>query len=678
MIDRYQLVKRNSPVLEKIDLSSPFTVGNGDFAFTADITGLQTFYQEYSDGIPLNTMAQWGWHSFAGQKYSRKDLKLKEYKRGSKLIPFASDESNQEELFHYLRENPHKYNLGRIGFYGRNGRLEPGDIEFLQQKLDLWQGIIFSDFNIAGKNVKVKTLCDPLTDSIAVKVKSKLLAEKKLGIEIEFPYPAVDKTASDWGSKEGHRTICRKIDDRGCSFSRFIEREYYFLDIYSPEKIRLERTDEHRFVLTFDSEKDEISLVCNFSHDLQRNKKNDYTEIEDRSVKYWENYWKNGGMIDFSGTVDPRAKELERRIVLSQYLTAVQCSGTLPPAETGLTANSWYGKFHLEMHFWHAAHFVLWNREALLEKSLWWYYKILDVAKELARSQGFAGARWPKMACPEGHDSPSAIGPFLVWQQPHPIIYAELLYRKKRDKTVLENYYELVAETAKFMESYLEYEEEKDRYNLSAPLLPAQECFDENDCLNPAFELEYWYTAFLIAQKWRERLGMERNGKWEEIVSKLADLPVKNNLYLAHERAENTFEKHNIDHPSMLAAFGLLPGYKVDREIMENTFNKVLGVWEFEEAWGWDFPMIAMTAARLGKKDEAVDVLLMDTPKNTYLKNGHNRQGDRKDLPLYLPGNGALLLAAGMMAAGWDNSERDGTAFPDDWQVEFESISKYI
>lgn len=43
MIDRYQLVSRNSPVLENIDLSSPFTVGNGDFAFTADITGLQTF-----------------------------------------------------------------------------------------------------------------------------------------------------------------------------------------------------------------------------------------------------------------------------------------------------------------------------------------------------------------------------------------------------------------------------------------------------------------------------------------------------------------------------------------------------------------------------------------------------------------------------------------------------------
>ena len=162
----------------------------------------------------------------------------------------------------------------------------------------------------------------------------------------------------------------------------------------------------------------------------------------------------------------------------------------------------------------------------------------------------------------------------------------------------------------KFMESYLEYEEEKDRYNLAAPLIPAQECFNERACLNPTFELEYWYTAFLIAQKWRERLGMERNEKWEEIINKLANFPQKNNLYLAHEKAENTFEQHNIDHPSMLAAFGLLPGYKVDKRIMENTLNKVLEVWQFEETWGWDFPVMAMTAARLGKKDLAVESVI--------------------------------------------------------------------
>ena len=62
--------------------------------------------------------------------------------------------------------------------------------------------------------------------------------------------------------------------------------------------------------------------------------------------------------------------------MLSQYLTRIQTAGNLPPQETGLTMNSWYGKFHLEMHWWHGVHFALWNRAPLLEKSLGWYGKV--------------------------------------------------------------------------------------------------------------------------------------------------------------------------------------------------------------------------------------------------------------------------------------------------------------
>src|SRR5207237_821739 len=69
----------------------------------------------------------------------------------------------------------------------------------------------------------------------------------------------------------------------------------------------------------------------------------------EQTAGYWKNFWLTGSAVDFSGSKDPRAKELERRIVLSQYLTAIQCSGSTPPQETGLTTNSWYGKFHLEM-----------------------------------------------------------------------------------------------------------------------------------------------------------------------------------------------------------------------------------------------------------------------------------------------------------------------------------------
>src|SRR4051812_9519542 len=62
-IDRAALVKRHNPSLRKLDPLSPLSLGNGEFAFTADITGLQTFPQEYENAMPLCTMSQWGWHT---------------------------------------------------------------------------------------------------------------------------------------------------------------------------------------------------------------------------------------------------------------------------------------------------------------------------------------------------------------------------------------------------------------------------------------------------------------------------------------------------------------------------------------------------------------------------------------------------------------------------------------
>ena len=67
--------------------------------------------------------------------------------------------------------------------------------------------------------------------------------------------------------------------------------------------------------------------------------------------------------------------------------------------------------------------------------------------------------------------------------------------------------------------------------------------------------------------------------------------------------------------------------------------------WDWPTTWGWDYPMMAMTAARLGKPDLAVDALLMDTPKNVYRANGHNHQ--RPGLTIYLPGNGGAALRGG-------------------------------
>ena len=41
------------------------------------------------------------------------------------------------------------------------------------------------------------------------------------------------------------------------------------------------------------------------------------------------------------------------------------------------------------------------------------------------------------MTALDGRDSPSSIGPLLIWQQPHPIYYAELCYRQHPTKQTL-------------------------------------------------------------------------------------------------------------------------------------------------------------------------------------------------------------------------------------------------
>ena len=85
--------------------------------------------------------------------------------------------------------------------------------------------------------------------------------------------------------------------------------------------------------------------------------------------------------------------------------------------------------------------------------------------------------------------------------------------------------------------------------------------------------------------------------------------------------------------------------------------------------------MLAMTAARLGQPEKAIDALFLDSPKNRYLANGHNYQSAR--LPLYLPGNGGLLTAVAMMAAGWDGAaDTPAPGFPKNgkWNIRFENL----
>jgi len=672
-------------------------VGNGELAFTVDFSGLQTFLPHESGATPLCTMAQWGFHSYpASVEYSSlsKDLKGKLYRAGERNVAYKTEPKGQEKLFDDLRINPHRLNLARIALEFFPGEepcreLTPDDprITDIRQELDVWSGIIDSSFTFDSEEVRVKTACDPERNALAFSIRSRLLGRGTIAPKISFPYGSHLIHAADWTAEKKHKTVVLQRDGvSNLELLRMLDGTRYFvtLCISSPDASII-RTGRHEFVIR--SVGDTLEISVEFSpvpirdHPLT-DRPSACAHIFKRSTEHWNEFWSTGGAVDLSESSDLRAEELERRIVLSRYLTAIQCSGSSPPQETGLTCNSWYGKFHLEMHYWHAAHFPLWGKADLLHRSLWWYVSIQKQAERIAQEQGYRGVRWPKMTDISGIDSPSAIGPLLCWQQPHPIMYGELLNRAGFSPEFLQEWASLIFETAEFMTDYLQWDRQKNRWTLGPPVIPAQENHSPLETINPTFELEYWRWGLSTALEWKRRGGLEEPEKWKRALAKLSLCPGNETAhhYLAHERCPETYGKYASDHPSMLCAYGMLPGPSIDKQSMSNTLDEVLKSWNFETCWGWDFPVMALTAARLGRTEDAVDLLLMNTGKNTYRPNGHNAQLPGTKLPLYLPGNGGLLLAVAMMAGGWTGSQGPAPGFPDNgkWRVKQENLLSYI
>ncbi|UGU18205.1 hypothetical protein LS482_10040 [Sinomicrobium kalidii] len=688
-IDRKALVQRHNVVVKEADTLASLSVGNGRFAFTVDVTGLQTFPEAYQNGIPLGTQSEWGWDSFKDTIGYEFEETLKAYDQYGRKVTYAqqwgSEGGRHNKAASWFRKNPHRLQLGNLGFdiYGKDGsKVSVEDIKNIHQELDLWTGEIKSTFTVEGETVEVWTNAHQQKDIVGVKVKSLLVGNGRLKIRLRFPYPTGSWTdvGTNWKKNGKHKSeVVSSKADRAEIVHKLDTMSYSAL-LRWESKGDVSRKAPHYFVISPDEGSDTFALSCRFTPENSKDIDMPlFAEVQSNSVEGWKSFWNSGGAADFSECTDPRAKEIERRVVLSQYLTKIQCAGSAPPQETGLTHNSWFGKAHLEMHWWHGVHFALWGRPGLLEKSMPWYTKVSWKARKIAERQGFEGIRWQKMTDVYGNECPSSIGSVLIWQQPHYITFAELLYRAHSDRETLEKYKELVYGTADFMASFAHYDQDKQRYMLGPVVIPAQERFKAEETFNPTYELAYWRWGLETAQKWRERLGEGRNAEWDKVLKGLSPLPVQDEVYLATESATDSYTnpEYKTDHPSVFGTYGMLPETSgLDVDIMRNTFDLIWETWVWEDTWGWDFPMTAMTAARLGMPEKAVEALLMDIQTNTYLPNGHNYQDER--LRLYLPGNGGVLTAVAMMCAGWDGSEGENPGFPKNgkWDIRWEGLSE--
>lgn len=670
-VDRRATVERHRVRLTALDSRSPLQVGNGEFAAAVDVTGLQTLPDSYpvdGGGTLLGTQSQWAWHSTpSGERFGLDDT-YRWYSGPAGEVSYPDlrhdlhDAADQSPAETWLRSNPHRLDLARVGLWTPGG-LSVDTIADIDQQLDLWTGIVTSRFSHGGSGYRVTTAAHPERNALGISVDGP--PGREAGLRLRFPYGSQAwGDAADWSRPHAHTTEVERTPV-GWRIKRTLDRTVYWLSICMPGFELIELGD-HDLMLRGMGD---LGVVIEFGPQPVSDAPESPDTVFEASRRHWARFWNSGAAIELASSDHSQAVELERRIVLSQYLTAVNCAGTTPPAETGLMLNSWRGKFHLEMHWFHAAHFTTWGRPELLERSMAWYERIRRVARETAARQRLAGARWPKQVGPEGRETPSSIGPFLVWQQPHPIHLAELLYRAEPETAILEKWADLVFDTAEFMASYAAAG--PDGFELGPPIVPAQESYYQTRATakNPTFELAYWCWALEVAAEWRRRLGAPVPERWRAVSRGLARPAVVDGGYAA--LATPPYLVRN-DHPSMLGALGIVPASRViDPAVMNRTFDDVWNDWGWDTTWGWDYPMAAMTATRLGRPDDAIAALLAARTKNTYLVNGHNRQTGA--LPVYLPGNGGLLMAAALMTAGWDGGPPQ-PGFGPGWRVSHEGF----
>ncbi len=629
-IDRYALVTRNNPHITQIDSLHSLTIGNGEFAFTADATGLQTFPEYYKNGLSLGTYSEWGWHSFPNtENYHISETlnnhPLPGHPNGIYSVQFPNGPERNAQAAEWFRANPHRLHLGNIGFE----EMEIKDISRINQTLDMWNGELHSNFTWKKSPVKVITSCSGDMDIISASISAK----NKPAIVIRFPYPTGEAAddASCWEADDKHATEIILSEPQRALIRRTVDSSIYYVEITWSGEAQLIQNKKNGLRLVPNNK--DWTFNIGFYQQRPFTEQPSYQKNLQSANQCWNNYWNTTGVVDFSACTDQRAPLLERRIILSQYLLRSQEAQNYPPAETGLTYNTWYGKFHLEMTMWHSFHYALWNQATLLEKQLKWYKSAMPMAKEIADRQGFKGVRWMKMTDPTATEAPSDIGSFIIWQQPHVIYMAELIYRDNPNEAFLKEYADMVEQTAAFMASFVNYDKGKDRYIIKGACA-ANESYNEETTINPAFEIAYWHFGLSVAQKWRERLGQKRNLQWDNILAKLAPLTASpDGIYLPAEKGRGIpdFEngipaerlpeapaggfingqrpqniantpatsKYNHDpfyvtgtSSENLLAYGILPYSRlVEMDKLQKTLTRANENWDWTGgSWSWNYP----------------------------------------------------------------------------------------
>ena len=258
-MDRRALVDRANVVVTSVDPQTVLSVGNGQTAFTADVTGLQTLNATYlSPPLLTQTHADWGWHvtpppaGVEPLRFTEAEISARNH---SARYPVLQPKLAAETA--WLRANPHRLSLLRLFLRRTDPRLPPiapSDLRSPRQTLHLWNGTLTSSFELDGAPVSVVTAVHPSLDALATRVCSAAVRtrpgpspspdsdslalalaqvrSRRLGLGLAFPYGSeAFQGGLEWGKADRHASTLvsggRRCDGRPVLLRRLDATTHY-------------------------------------------------------------------------------------------------------------------------------------------------------------------------------------------------------------------------------------------------------------------------------------------------------------------------------------------------------------------------------------------------------------------------------------------------------------------
>ncbi|KAH9864321.1 hypothetical protein J1614_010255 [Plenodomus biglobosus] len=700
-IDRQRVVSQFNIIRTSLinNETKPLQVGNGNFAFNVDNTGMQTF-------LPFNTLSSWAWHndSLPANGELPSDYRGVMRETYGREVYYDIPDPKLKQATQWLIGNPNRVNLGRIGLKYKGATLANSSICEPNQVLELWNGTITSTFKVDGKSVKIITQGDFDSDAVAFSIESDLVASGDLQVEMDFPYPPIHTTAYKYEVFAGvydfpnnHTTTL--VEDGNNQTSAHIQHNMqelqYSVNLRWPKEtpLRLSRDEPpnstsitaHRYTISTQSNSSSLALTAHFAFDQYVPELP--AHIQSKNTKDWHKYWEDGGFVDLTESTNPNATELQRRIIKSQYHVRVNSAAKgQSPQESGLMNNGWYGKFHMEMLIWHNAHWATWGKQKYFDNIFPELYEtLLPSSVARAKSMGWEGARWPKMTeLNTGVSSPGDINAVLLWQQPHPFYLAQLAYQAHPTRETLEKWDNVLTASADYMASYAWLNATSGKYDLGPPSYGVTENTPPNSTRNLAYEIAYWRWGLDAAVDWKRMLNQTVPEKWTHVAENLALPPQVDGLYAVYDGLNSSWwndTKLNRDPRSLIMMQGALPDTPaVDPGVALRTADKVWEVWGDAKIRGWGRPVLAINSARIGNPKRAIYHLTAYDYWKFDDAGFAIRGGDGGTPPPFMPGNAGFLYAIAYCAAGWQGSKGHAPGFPNDgsWIVKHEGLLKAL